>query len=53
MRALLLTRACRPVAPQVMRRLRKKLVQKYGDWRGCFKVGDRAPGMVSREQIVL
>ncbi len=40
------------MAPQVMRRLRKKLVQKYGDWRGCFKVGDKAPGMVSREQIV-
>jgi hypothetical protein len=36
---------------QVMRRLRKKLVHKYGDWRGCFKVGDRAPGMVSCEQI--
>jgi hypothetical protein len=41
-----------PIGPQVMRRLRQKLVQKYGDWRGCFKVGDKAPGMVSREQIV-
>jgi len=36
---------------QVMRRLRKKLVHKYGDWRGCFKVGDQAPGMVSRKDI--
>ena len=40
------------MGPQVMRSLRKKLVQKYGDWRGCFKVGDKAPGMVNREQIV-
>ena len=40
------------MGPQVMRSLRKKLVQKYGDWRGCFKVGDKAPGMVDRGQIV-